>query len=54
MGKKIDPKEAVSFEEILLSNVFTQEAIINVLERKGLLTKNEVLEEIIRLRKLQS
>jgi hypothetical protein len=51
MGKKLDPKETVSFEEVLISNVFTQEAIINVLERKGLLSKNEVMKEILELKK---
>ena len=51
MGNKLDRKDTVSFEEVLMSNVHTQEAIINVLERKGLLTKQEVMEEIIKLRK---
>ena len=51
MGDKLDPKETVTFEEVLMSNVFTQEAIINVLERKGILTRKEVLEEIVKLRK---
>ena len=51
MVDKIDPKETVTFEDVLMSNVYTQEAIINVLERKGLLTRNEVLEEIVHLRK---
>jgi hypothetical protein len=51
MGKKLDPKETASFDEVLLSNVFTQEAIIRILERKGLLTRKEVLEEILYLKK---
>lgn len=51
MGNKLDPKESASFEEVLISNVYTQEAIINVLERKGLLTRKEILEEIVQLRK---
>ena len=51
MGDKLNPKETVTFEEVLMSNVFTQEAIINVLERKGILTRKEVLEEIVKLRK---
>ena len=53
MADKLDPKEVVSFEEILMSNVYAQEAIVNVLERKGLLTRKEILEEIIRIRKVQ-
>ncbi len=44
--EKIDPKETVTFEELLMSNVYTQEALINLLEKKGLIDKNELLEEI--------
>ena len=51
MADKLDPKETVTFEEILMSNVYAQEAMINVLERKGLLSRKEVLEEIVTLRK---
>ncbi|MGC1454558.1 MAG: hypothetical protein WA946_05155 [Nitrospirota bacterium] len=54
MGNKLDPKETVSFEEVLMGNVYTQEAIINVLERKGLLSRGEVLQEIIDLKKKQA
>jgi arginine repressor len=50
MAKKLDPKEIVSFEELLMSNVYTQEAIVNLLEKKGILTKEELLEEIKSLR----
>jgi len=50
MAEKLDPKEAVSFEELLMSNVYTQEALINLLEKKGVLTKGELLEEIKRLK----
>jgi len=49
MAKELDPKELVSFKELLLSNVYTQEALMNLLEKKGLLTKKEVLEEIKRI-----
>jgi hypothetical protein len=50
MSKKLSPEEIVSFEELLMSNVYTQEALVNLLEKKGILTKKEVLEEIKRLR----
>lgn len=49
MAKELDSKELVSFKELLLSNVYTQEALMNLLEKKGLLTKKEVLEEIKRI-----
>ena len=38
--------KTVSNEELALSNAYQLEAMINVLERKGLLTKAEVLEEL--------
>ena len=50
MAEKLDPKEVVSFEEVLLSNVYTQEALINLLEAKGIIKKAELMEEIKRLR----
>ena len=39
-------RETVSLEQLVLSNVYQQEAIINVLERKGILTRKEVLDEL--------
>jgi len=50
MAEKLDPKETVSFEELLMSNVYTEEALINLLEKKGVLTKAELLEEMKRLK----
>ncbi len=49
MAEQLDPKQAVSFEEVLMSNVYTQEALINLLEAKGIIKKTELLEEIKRL-----
>jgi phage-related minor tail protein len=49
----LGPKETVSFEEVLVSNVFTQEALINLLEKKGKITKAELLEEIKALKEKQ-
>ncbi len=49
MTKKEDTRERVPIEEVVMSNVYTQEAIINLLEKKGLLTKKEVLEEMQRI-----
>ena len=50
MAEKLDPSSTTSPEELLLSVLYTQEALVNVLEKKGLLTKEEVLKEIQRLR----
>jgi hypothetical protein len=46
MAEKMDPKEIVSFEELVMSNVYTQEAIVNLLEKKGILSREEVLENV--------
>ncbi len=40
----------VNFEELLTSNTYEQEALINLLEKKGFITKAELLEEIRKLR----
>jgi len=54
VAEKLDPKEVVSFEELLMSNVIEQEALVNLLERKGVITKAELLEEIKALRNRQN
>lgn len=36
----------VTFEDIVLSNMFEIEAVIRLLEKKGLLTHSEVIEEL--------
>ena len=46
MAEKLDPRQVVTFEELLRSMMFEQEATRRVLVRKGLLTNDEVLEEI--------
>jgi hypothetical protein len=51
MAEKLDPKELVSFKELLMSEVIQSEALINLLDRKGLITKRELLKEI---RKVQA
>jgi predicted CopG family antitoxin len=53
MAEKLDLKETVSFEELLMSNVYTQEALINLLEAKGFIKEAELLEEIKKLRDKQ-
>ena len=37
-------RKKVSFKEVLLSHAYMLEAIINLLEEKGVITKDEVLE----------
>ena len=49
MAEKLDPDEMVDLKELVLSEVIQTEALINILESKGILTREEVLEEIKRL-----
>jgi len=42
MSEKLDRKEIVSIEEIAISNIYVQEALVNLLIRKGILTKEEI------------
>jgi len=49
MAEQLDPKELVSFEELLLSEVIQSEALINLLDRKGIISKQELLEEMRRV-----
>jgi hypothetical protein len=49
MAEKLDPKEIASFEEVLMSEVIHSEALVNLLDRKGIITKKELLEEMKRV-----
>ncbi len=46
MAEKLDPKELTSFDELLMSEVIQSEALINLLDRKGIISKKELLEEM--------
>ena len=44
MAKPIDPKQLASLEELLISQVISQDALIRLLIEKGLFTKEEFWE----------
>jgi hypothetical protein len=46
MAKKLDPKETVSIEELLKSQIIVTVALLNLLDRKGVVSRQEILEEI--------
>jgi uncharacterized protein YqgQ len=46
MAIPLDPKQIVSFEEPLMSQVVSQEAIIRLLVEKGIFTQEEFLEMV--------
>jgi hypothetical protein len=56
MAEKLDQRETVDLGELLLSEVIQSEALINLLERKGIVSKQELLEEIkrVHVRRLKS
>jgi hypothetical protein len=43
-------KSAMPLEEVVLAQAFEFEAILNLLERKGLISKAEIVEEIRQLK----
>ncbi len=45
-----DPNELVTLDELALSNMWETSALVELLERKGILTKQEVLAMIQELR----
>ncbi len=46
MAEKLDPRQVATFEELLRAGLYEQEALRRVLVRKGLVTNEEVLEEV--------
>ncbi len=46
MSDQLDPKELVSFKELMMSEVIQSEALINLLDKKGIVSKQELLEEM--------
>ena len=50
MADKLNPNDLVTLDELTISNMWEMAAIREVLERKGLLTKAEILEAIRELR----
>jgi hypothetical protein len=46
MAAGLDPKQVVSFEELLMSQVVQQEALTRLLVEKGIFTKEEFLEMV--------
>ncbi len=53
MATALDGRHAVPLDEVVLAQAYQLEALMNVLERHGLLKKAVVLEEIKRLKKRQ-
>jgi hypothetical protein len=50
MAKILGGRQTVPLEEVVLAQAFQLEALLNVLERQGVIKKAEVLGEMTRLR----
>ncbi len=50
MAEPLDPKELVTIEEVAVSNMWEITALVEVLERKGMLTRQEFYEMTQKLR----
>ncbi|MCZ6780762.1 MAG: hypothetical protein O7C73_03850 [Nitrospirae bacterium] len=46
MAEKLDPKDLVSLEELAIGGMWENTALVELLDRKGILTKQEVLDMI--------
>jgi hypothetical protein len=51
MAISLDPKQVVSFEELLMSQVVQQEALTRLLVEKGIFTKEEFLDTVKQVNK---
>ena len=49
MAEKLDKKQTVDIKELLMSEVIQSEALINLLDRKGIISKQELLDEMKRV-----
>jgi len=45
IAKKLHPKETIDLEELLMSGAIQSETLINLLERKGIISKREAIEK---------
>ena len=50
MATQLPKEETVTIEELVVSQSYEIAALVNVLEKKGILTKAEILDEIRRLK----
>ncbi len=53
MAEHLDSKEIVNLEELAISCMWEMAALVEVLEKKGLLTKQDILNAIRELRQVK-
>jgi len=52
MAEKMNDEEVVSIDEVVVSHAYEMMALITLLEKKGILSRAEILEEIKKMRKI--
>ncbi|NPV05616.1 MAG: hypothetical protein HPY67_12875 [Syntrophaceae bacterium] len=50
MSKQLDPEQFEDIKEMMVYEVVLSEALVNLLDRKGIVTKAELLEEIKKIK----
>jgi hypothetical protein len=50
MTKQLDPEQFEDIKEMMVYEVVLSEALVNLLDRKGLIKKAELLEEIKKIK----
>lgn len=51
MAQQLDPKEIVTIEKLAKSNMFQVEVLTRILVKKGIMTKEEFIEEMQELKR---
>lgn len=46
----MDDRKLVTNEELILSNMLEIQALVRILERKGITTQSEILEEVVKVK----
>jgi hypothetical protein len=50
MADQLSKEQAINLEDVVISSSYEISAMFNILERKGLITREEVVEEVKRIR----
>lgn len=50
MSKQLDPEQFEDIKEMMVYEVVLSEALVNLLDRKGIVRKAEILEEIKKIK----
>jgi hypothetical protein len=54
MAEKLPQEQMVSLEELVVSHAYEMVALITILEKKGILNRSEIIEEIKALKTMEA